>query len=137
MGSVERPIKLFVDDNRLAPEGWVQACTAQQAKSILSNFPVSHLSLDYDLGMMERDCRKCWYNTSAPWCVPGGERGCPGDCSCPCHTTAAPTGYEILHWIMDTGHWPATKPVVHSASAKAQAMRDFIERHGGYRGPNP
>ena len=130
-------MKLFVDDLREAPEGWAQAWSAQEAKELLSNTIVSHLSLDHDLGMMERDCAKCWYTSSAPWCVPGGERSCLLECACSCHVTPAPTGYDLLRWIVDTGTWPITKPVVHSASAKAMAMRDLIERHWGYRGTNP
>lgn len=130
-------IKLFVDPNRLAPEGWEQAWTALQAKAILSERAVSHLSVAHDLGMMARDCSKCWYETSAPWCAPGGESICFIGCTCPCHTTPAPNGYELLRWMVDTDTWPVTKPVVHSVSIMSMAMRELIERHWGYRGPNP
>lgn len=43
-------MKLYVDDIRIAPEGWVQAWNARQAVEQLSTGEVTHLSLDHDLG---------------------------------------------------------------------------------------
>ena len=43
-------MKLFVDDERIAPEGWTLAVTAKQAFNHLETGNVTHLSLDHDLG---------------------------------------------------------------------------------------
>lgn len=42
-------IKLFVDDLRVAPEGWVLARTITEAVRILANFNVELVSLDHDI----------------------------------------------------------------------------------------
>lgn len=43
-------MKLYVDDIRIAPEGWVQAWDAMEAIDLLKTLEVTHLSLDHDLG---------------------------------------------------------------------------------------
>lgn len=43
-------IKVFLDDVRDAPDGWIQAYTAQETIMYLQNYNVTHLSLDHDLG---------------------------------------------------------------------------------------
>ena len=47
-------VKVYLDDERVAPEGWVQTFTADQTISILSSGVVSYLSLDHDLGDDEK-----------------------------------------------------------------------------------
>jgi len=43
-------MKLFLDDERPTPEGWVRAYTAPEAIAMLETGKVTHLSLDHDLG---------------------------------------------------------------------------------------
>ncbi len=43
-------VRLWLDDVRPAPEGWVHACTAQAAISILNVGNVTEISFDHDLG---------------------------------------------------------------------------------------
>jgi len=43
-------MKLFLDDERSAPEGWVRVTTAPNAIGVLHSEMVTHLSLDHDLG---------------------------------------------------------------------------------------
>ena len=43
-------MKLYVDDIRIAPEGWTQAWNAREAVKFLFTREVTHLSLDHDLG---------------------------------------------------------------------------------------
>ena len=43
-------MKLFVDDERAAPEGWVLAKTSEEALFLLLANDVEALSLDHDLG---------------------------------------------------------------------------------------
>lgn len=50
----EMPIKVFLDDERAAPEGWVQARWPDEAIGLLQSGGVTHLSLDHDLGDDER-----------------------------------------------------------------------------------
>lgn len=44
-------MKLWVDDERRAPEGWVWATRPAEAISALATGAVTHLSLDHDLGI--------------------------------------------------------------------------------------
>lgn len=43
-------MKLYVDDIRIAPEGWTQAWNAKEALLFLQKGDVTHMSLDHDLG---------------------------------------------------------------------------------------
>lgn len=43
-------MKLFVDDQRAAPQGWSLARTVAEAIELLAQGDVTELSLDYDLG---------------------------------------------------------------------------------------
>jgi hypothetical protein len=49
----EEECKVWLDDNRPAPEGWVRARTVAEAQELLETGRVTHLSLDYDLGFDE------------------------------------------------------------------------------------
>ena len=46
-------MKVFLDDERPTPEGWVRAFTAPEAIELLKTGKVTHLSLDHDLGPPE------------------------------------------------------------------------------------
>lgn len=41
--------KLFVDDMRDIPAGWIGARTVSEAIAILAALPISHISLDHDI----------------------------------------------------------------------------------------
>lgn len=43
-------IKLYLDDERATPDGWLRVWGIEQAKVILRTRKVSHLSVDNDLG---------------------------------------------------------------------------------------
>lgn len=43
-------MKVFLDDERAAPEGWAPARWPDEAISLLRSGEVTHLSLDHDLG---------------------------------------------------------------------------------------
>jgi hypothetical protein len=43
-------IKLYLDDERTTPLGWVRVYTYEECIEKLYTFNVSHLSLDHDLG---------------------------------------------------------------------------------------
>jgi hypothetical protein len=46
-------MKLYLDDERPTPEGWVRAFTAPEAIELLKTGEVTELSLDHDLGPEE------------------------------------------------------------------------------------
>jgi hypothetical protein len=43
-------MKVYLDDERIAPEGWVQVRWPGEAIKLLESGEVTHLSLDHDLG---------------------------------------------------------------------------------------
>lgn len=47
-------MKVYLDDERIAPEGWVQARWPDEVIDFLLTEVVSHLSLDHDLGDDQR-----------------------------------------------------------------------------------
>ncbi|OGS93826.1 MAG: hypothetical protein A3K04_00875 [Gallionellales bacterium RBG_16_56_9] len=47
-------MKLYLDDERVAPEGWVQVRWPDEAIKLLLTGTVTHLSLDHDLGDDQR-----------------------------------------------------------------------------------
>lgn len=46
-------MKVFMDDARETPEGWVRTYDVEQTKNLLSTRLVTHLSLDNDLGSLD------------------------------------------------------------------------------------
>lgn len=114
------PISLWLDDLRPAPEGWTWVKTVDDAKWYLSldDGRVQRASLDHDLGA----CDHC---TSVEASVPYGT---PWGGSMP-HCSHVGTGYDLVCWMEETGHWPVEKPVVHSMNASgAQRMRQVIDK---------
>ena len=47
-------MKVYLDDERVAPEGWVQVRWPDEAIKLLKTGAVTHLSLDHDLGDDQR-----------------------------------------------------------------------------------
>ena len=46
-------MKVYLDDERNTPEGWVRTYTVQETIDLLRNNEVTHLSLDNDLGSLD------------------------------------------------------------------------------------
>ena len=46
-------MKVFMDDARETPEGWVRTYNVEETKNLLSTRLVTHLSLDNDLGSLD------------------------------------------------------------------------------------
>jgi len=55
-------MKVYLDDERVAPDGWVQVRWKDKAIELLQTGAVTHLSLDHDLGMIseEQDMTCCF-----------------------------------------------------------------------------
>jgi hypothetical protein len=105
-------VKLWLDDVRPPPAGWTWVTTVEAAKHLLATVEVTEASLDHDLGI----CADCL------------ARNAPGVATL--HCDHVPDGYALVRWLVRTGHWPATKPRVHSQNPHGAArMRDVIERY--------
>lgn len=112
-------MKLWLDDMRPAPMGWTLAATMAQAQEYLRTAPVEEASLDHDLGA----CVACTKARGGNW---GGNMP---------HCEHVGTGYTLCVWMAQTGHWPQTKPTVHSMNAEGAArMRGVITRYFGTTG---
>lgn len=93
-------MKLWLDDKRVAPNGWHHATTVDDAIELIhiykDNF--EDASLDNDLGALSH-----WY---------GGD------------------GYKLVEWMIEHDIWPKNKPTVHSMNpVRAQTMKQDIERY--------
>jgi len=51
-------IKVFLDDVRPTPEGWVRACTREEVIELLHSGQVEVISLDFDLGFRDEQQRR-------------------------------------------------------------------------------
>ena len=93
-------MKLWLDDAREPPAGWVQVRTVAEAQALLSSGQVEEASLDHDLGPDE------------------------------------PDGSALVRWMALTGHWPRTRPVVHSMNPAGRSyMEAVIDREFGNKQP--
>ena len=113
-------IDLWLDDIRPAPDGGVHVTTVEEAQYILKTGTVNRASLDHDLGA----CGDCLGGkTVEQWLEETSYRSMP-------HCEHFGTGYTLVCWMEETGHWPAVKPTVHSANPAGRAkMIQAIERH--------
>ena len=48
--------KLYLDDERMTPDGWERVYTAHEAIAALRTGTITHISLDHDLGDLDGDC---------------------------------------------------------------------------------
>ena len=113
-------MRLFVDDVRPCPVGWIVARTVSEAKALLATGRVESASLDHDMGACA-DCRlegrdvgdmRTDESTFYRWCP------------------HAEDGTALVRWMIETGHWPKSKPHVHSFNPTgAKRMRELIEAH--------
>lgn len=100
-------MKVFLDDIRPAPAGWVLVKTAEEALALLRGGEVTEISLDHDLDMAE---------------VSQTESGLSIGQSNP----GALTGFWLLEQMKATGAWPTKKIHVHSRSEHRWEMKKFI-----------
>ena len=111
-------MKLWLDDIRPAPEGWLLVKTVSQAqdaiqKALRSPEGFEEASLDHDLGT----CDEC---VAASTIVLVQTINCAHN----------GTGYDLVTWMAQYGLWPKVKPLVHSWNPSGKkAMEAMIERH--------
>ena len=113
-------MKLWLDDMRPAPEGWTHVWTDAEARTFLEQGIVTDASLDHDLGA----CDICLAGMHPEeWLEKHNYKSMP-------HCEHFGTGYTLVCWMEETGHWPTNKPNVHSANPAGRAkMIAAIERH--------
>lgn len=96
-------MKLWLDDVRPAPDGWLWSSTAQSAIWYLQSHIITEASLDYDIIWSSAD-ETDWENTQ--------------------------TGFGVVSWMERNNVWPVDGVKVHSANkAGAARMQAIIDRH--------
>lgn len=106
-------MKLYLDDNRPTPPGWMAAHTAEDVQLHLLHGDVDDLSIDRDLDMPH--CETCQMQ-----CGHHGHNHPDGqpqkDCAhhCDCHNAGEVNGEHLTEWMARSGHWPKNRPTVHS-----------------------
>jgi hypothetical protein len=109
-----RTLRVWLDDSRPAPVGWLHLRSVAAAQQLLQANVVRELSLDYDLGW----CAACIRDGAHLRAT--AQRHCP-------HTA---TGYDLCLWMANTGAWPAVPPAVHSGNLEGGArMLGLIARN--------
>lgn len=56
------PLKVFLDDVREAPDGWIRARTPAEVIALLETGKVEEVSLDHDLGLVEGEREATGYD---------------------------------------------------------------------------
>jgi hypothetical protein len=103
--AMKQMVKLWLDDIRDEPKGWVRVRTVEEAQKILTTCTVIDASLDHDLGLQFDENGDQSY-----------ER----------------TGYDLVRWMAETGNWPCNPPTVHSMNPVGRKnMQDMIDRYFG------
>lgn len=124
-------MNLWLDDVRdpraFGAIGFVWVKTVEEAKALLQTGDVERASLDHDLGA----CSVCLNGrTESEWLAAHDYQQMP-------NCAHFGTGYDLVCWMEDTGHWPKQKPAVHSANPVGAArMRQAIQRHYESAGKN-
>lgn len=112
-------IDLWLDDMRPAPAGWYRVLTVDAAKALLQSGEVRRASLDHDLGA----CASCMGGRTAEQWLDESQFTQMPNCD---HFG---TGYTLVCWMEETGHWPQEKPTVHSANPAGRLrMQQAINR---------
>lgn len=122
--SLRGSLKVWLDDSRPSPSGWLRVTTVRNARRLVEAGLVREISLDYDLGWCEACIARGEHLKSS------GRRHCE-------HT---PTGYDLVAWMAESGHWPTAPPTVHSGNIEGGArMLGLIARywHDGALAPPP
>jgi len=109
-------VRLWHDDIRPAPEGWVWVRTNAAAREILSDeeIVVAEISMDHDLGLDHFSEEQI---AADPELLFG--RG-----------EAVETGLDLVRWMCETGHVPATIKIHSWNLDGARAMSQLFNDHG-------
>lgn len=109
-------VRLWHDDIRPAPEGWVWVRTNEAAQEILADpdIEVSEISLDFDLGLDHFSEDEIAADPDLMFA-----RG-----------EAVETGLDLVRWMCETENVPATVKVHSWNPDGARAMSQLLNDHG-------
>lgn len=103
----QRPVRLWLDDERPMPEGYTHhAKTMSEAIALLATTNVVEASLDHDLGL----CEACFEAKS-------------GECE---HYG---TGYKLVLWMAENNVWPDVVRVHSQNPVGRRNMEETIKRY--------
>ena len=102
---VGRTLRVWLDDSRPAPTGWLHLRSVGAVQALLKSKLVRELSLDHDLGWCANCIREGAHLRKS------GHRHCP-------HT---PTGYDLCVWMASENAWTPVPPAVHSGNLEGGA----------------
>ena len=115
-------MRVWLDDQRPAPEGWVRCHTVEQVKDLLLTGRVVDLALDHDLGDSYPHCGSCVEREGAEI----AETLCGH----------RPSGYDLALWMAENDVWSMNPPT--SQSDNPVGRRNIlatVERY--FPGKNP
>lgn len=129
-------MKLWLDDERPAPEGWYWVQTGAAAIACLldqDDDPITHMSFDHDLADVHYGYWHLAHN-------PGADTAFPKDHPIRVHareeSAKEMTGYDVLLWMAEHEVWPTDACYVHTHNSAAQKkMCGVIDRYGPYDQP--
>lgn len=103
-------IKVWLDDVRTPPEGWVWVKTVKEAIQILSTGKVEEISLDHDLGDWETS-----YEGAEAGDLRQGAR--------------EKTGYDVVLWMAEHNAWPEIVRVHSQNPVGREKMEKTIDHY--------
>lgn len=104
--------KLYLDDERTHPEGWIRAHNAREAKEILLQGDITFASLDHDLWM-----DGYWTNG---WDFP--------------NIHDLENGYDVVEWMAENHIWPEDGLRIHTDyKAGRENMMQVVDEYGPYK----
>ncbi len=113
-------MRLYLDDLREPPQGFTLVRDIAAAKLALESGEVTDASLDHDLG----SCAECMGGKSIEeWMDDHHNQAMPN-----CEHIG--TGYNLVCWMEETGHWPTDTIRVHSSNPVGRMrMLQAIQKH--------
>lgn len=120
-------MKLWLDDVRDPAQfgaiGYQWVKTVKESQDLLLTGEVERASLDHDLGACPQCMRDAGCDDAEAWLIKHGGMAMPN-----CEHFG--TGYDLVCWMEQTGHWPKQKPRVHSMNPVGrQRMQQVIDRY--------
>ena len=113
-------MRIWFDDIRRAPDGWVWARTVEQAKekfkmAAILREVVTHISLDHDLGLDYVDVDVYEGRPEELWILAG---------------TGEETGQDLVKWMIETNNLPANISIHSWNPDGAKRMAKFLNDVG-------
>jgi hypothetical protein len=125
-------MKIWLDDDRPAPEGWVWVQTALEAidylkrvkTGILPSEAFSHMSFDHDLADVHYEYFMAGQVLPEGHAVRAHAKR---------ESAKEMTGYDVILWMAEHEVWPTEDCYVHTHnSVRGPVMADMINRYGPY-----